>query len=95
MSNTKDTGANEEKSQEQLKKEKLKPTEEEDYGYYFYPDRDTRSKVDEDKSFLSKKWEKFMRSGYSGDSGDQLKCESNVIWCKENGKIIKINHIQF
>ncbi|XP_063400216.1 mitochondrial inner membrane protease ATP23 homolog [Mytilus trossulus] len=90
MSNTKDTGANEGKSQEQLKKEKLKPTEEEDYGYYFYPDRDTRSKVDENKSFLSKKWEKFMRSGYSGDSGDQLKCESNVIWCKENDSQVKL-----
>ena len=48
----------------------------EDYGYYFYPDRGGRSR---DKSLLGK-----LSEGRS--SKQAMKCISNVYWCAEKSE---------
>lgn len=47
----------------------FKATENEDYGYYFYPQRSGSQEV---KSFWASLW--------SG-KGENFKCEANVTWC--------------
>ena len=48
----------------------------EDYGYYFYPDRDSREPK---RTFWQGLWE-------GRGAGHKLTCETNVAWCVDNRK---------
>jgi hypothetical protein len=56
-------------------RKKFQRTEEEDYGYYFYPERSGAQEV---KSFWNALW------GKSG--GNNFRCEASVVWCAQNSK---------
>ena len=57
-------------------RKKFNRTEEEDYGYYFYPERNDSKEVN---SFWKSLW------GRSGASN--FRCEANVIWCMQNSEL--------
>ena len=60
-------------------RKKFHRTEEEDYGYYFYPQRSGSEEV---KSFWST-W--FGRPG-----ANNFRCEANVIWCMQNSEFLSL-----
>lgn len=63
------------KEEANSERKKFEPTQEEDYGYYFYPER----KEQKQRSF----WSRVM-SGRS--AGQRMRCETYVAWCVQNSK---------
>ena len=56
-------------------RKKFQRTEEEDYGYYFYPQRSGSEEV---KSFWSSLWGR--------PEANNFRCEANVVWCLQNSE---------
>lgn len=54
-------------------------TEEEDYGYYFYPERGGAQEV-----------KSFWRSLWGKPGAINFQCEANVIWCAKNNPMVKL-----
>lgn len=70
-----------ENKQTHSKAERGEPNE--DYGYYFYPEREGR---EGDKNL----WSKVMQGRQNGRS---LKCITNIYWCVEKSKYKKKTQI--
>ncbi|KAK7102362.1 mitochondrial inner membrane protease ATP23 homolog [Littorina saxatilis] len=60
-------------------RQKFQRTEEEDYGYYFYPQRSGSEEV-----------KSFWRSLWGRTGADNFRCEANVVWCMENNPMVKL-----
>ena len=54
--------------------------EDEDYGYYFYPHRETPDRAQQE-SVWNKMWE-------GRKAARKFKCEANVRWCLENSECV-------
>ncbi|XP_046372904.1 mitochondrial inner membrane protease ATP23 homolog [Haliotis rufescens] len=59
---------------------KFEGTKDDDYGFYFYPERGV---PEEKPSFWKGIWQ-------GRTSGQKLKCETNVAWCIENHPMVKL-----
>ena len=69
-----------------VKKNNFSKSEEEDYGYDFFPNRSVlpektpNTTEREDQSKFS-----ILKTIFTGQARQTLKCESDVLWCAENG----------
>ncbi|KAK7484322.1 hypothetical protein BaRGS_00024447 [Batillaria attramentaria] len=54
-------------------------TEEEDYGYYFYPQRSGSEEVNS-----------FWKTLWGNPKAATFQCEANVIWCVNNNPMVKL-----
>ncbi|KAL8577239.1 hypothetical protein ACOMHN_034265 [Nucella lapillus] len=60
-------------------RKKFQRTKDEDFGYYFYPQRGGSEEV---KSFWSSVWGK--------SNANNFRCEANVTWCVQNNPMVKL-----
>ena len=59
-------------------RQKYQKSSTEDYGFYFFPQRNTDDPAQVQKSYWEKFWNKKNRL--------TLKCETNVVWCANNSR---------
>ncbi|XP_041348274.1 mitochondrial inner membrane protease ATP23 homolog [Gigantopelta aegis] len=73
---------NENKTTESSVRQKYQKSSNEDYGFYFFPERNTDDPAKVQKTY----WEKFWNRGQR----QTLKCETNVVWCANKNPMVKL-----